>query len=382
MKITAIRAIPVIARGTDHYAWAHGKGPYFARSIIEIETDAGLVGLGEAPRGDTAELINRRFAPRLIGLDPGEWQTARQRCLPRHREWGLLGDPREFIAFGGIDMALWDLVGKAAGKPLFRLLGGPVRETAPFVAYVFSVAPAGGLTEADVPATMARLAVQAITESGAAMCEFKVGRNSIDCDIATIVAVREALGPDIALSADSNMASTLPEARRLLAGVADARLANFEEPVASLGEMEQLHAEFGVPMSTHCSNFEVLRHYPGIEGVAGDIHFEGGIVPTLALASAAQTHNRQFWLHASKELGISWAARCHFGMVCPGAVRPAQAVMNWVEDDLVLGEPWLLRNGGCRPPETPGLGVELDPEAFAHAAETYRTQAAHGMDIR
>jgi len=151
MKITKVLATPVSARTTRSNAWSRGKGTGFSRTIIEIGTDQGLTGLGEAPRGDTAEVVNRYFAPRLIGLDPSEWQTARLRCLPRNRDWGLIGDARERMAFGGVDMALWDLVGKSLERPLFRVLGGPVRKVAPFVAYAYSVDTSEGITERQVP---------------------------------------------------------------------------------------------------------------------------------------------------------------------------------------------------------------------------------------
>jgi glucarate dehydratase len=76
----------------------------------------------------------------------------------------------------------------------------------------------------------------------------------------------------------------------------------------------------------------------------------------------------RFWLRSSWELGISWAAMCHLAIASPAIVRPSQTLINWVADDLVSGEPWLLRDGGVRPPERPGLGVELDREALARFA--------------
>jgi glucarate dehydratase len=374
MKIVSVRATPVSVRTTRNNVWSRGKGTGFSRTIIEVETDAGVKGVGEAPRGDTAGIINRHFASRLIGLEVGEWRSARLRCLPTHRDWGLICSPVEAMAFGGIDMALWDLVGKEVGLPLFRVLGGPVREKAPFVAYAYSVDTGEGYTEAQVPAAMAEVARRAVAETGARMFEFKVGHNSVHCEIDTVRAIREALGPEIVLSLDANMGYTIGQARRLLAGIVDLGIGNFEEPVPSLAGMEALRREFDVPMSTHCTNFEALKHYPLIDGVVGDFHHEGGIIPTMTLAAVTRTHNRQFWLHCYQELGITWAARCHFGMACPEAERPAQALINWVEDDLILGEPWLVKDGGFRPPEKPGLGVELDVDGFAQAAETYQKE--------
>ncbi len=79
---------------------------------------------------------------------------------------------------------------------------------------------------------------------------------------------------------------------------------------------------------------------------------------------------RRFWLRARWELGIAWAVMCHLGLARPELDRPSQALINWVEDDLVLGEPWLVRDGGVRPPDVPGLGVELDRAALARYAVT------------
>ena len=173
--------------------------------------------------------------------------------------------------FSSIELALWDLLGKQADLPLFRLLGGPVRERAPFGAYAYTVDPDEGHTEAKVPDIMAEIASRSIAETGASLFEFKVGRHSDDCDISTIYALRDALGPDVALAADANMGFSLDGAKRLLDGVAKAGLANIEEPVADLA---QLRAEFDVPVSTHCINLDTLKPFPQIDAVVpnDDVH--------------------------------------------------------------------------------------------------------------
>jgi glucarate dehydratase len=272
-------------------------------------------------------------------------------------------------------MALWDLAGKRAEVPVCALLGGAVRPRAEFGAYSYSFdLGRAGLREADVPAAMARVAADAVTRTGADTFEFKVGRFSEETDIETIRAVRAAIGDRVVLGVDANMACDLDRTRRVLGAVESARLDWFEEPVASLVEMQRLAGEFDVRLSSHCTDLEKLPLYPGIEGIVGDIHFQGGLAGTARDAAALRAQGRRFWQRSSLELGISWAAMVHFGISCLDLGRASQSLIDLVEDDLVLGEPWLVKEGGCIPPERPGLGVELDRSALERYSELYRTQ--------
>jgi glucarate dehydratase len=271
--------------------------------------------------------------------------------------------------YAAIEMAVWDLIAKHAQLPLYRVLGGAVRERAPFVAYAYAVDLDDGYTVSDVPRVTAEIARQGVRDSGARFFEFKVGRYSVDCDVATVHAVREALGPDVEIGVDANMSYGIDEARRFLRGVAHARLANIEEAVESLADLERLRRDFGVPVSTHCTDFDALRAFPLIDAVVGAVDCQGGIARTAHLAAIARSCGKRYWLRSCNEVGIAWAAMVHLGMACPELDRPGQALINWIQDDLILGEPWLVRSGGVRPPERPGLGVELDQEAFErHAA--------------
>jgi glucarate dehydratase len=96
----------------------------------------------------------------------------------------------------------------------------------------------------------------------------------------------------------------------------------------------------------------------------------------LRLAASVRSEERRFWLRSNGETGIGWAAMCHLGMACDALDRPSQSLIDWIEDDLIVGDPWLVRKGGVRPPDTPGLGIELDQAAFQHYAERYRTHGA------
>ncbi|MCK6451845.1 MAG: mandelate racemase/muconate lactonizing enzyme family protein [Alphaproteobacteria bacterium] len=368
MKITAIRATDVAVpvrhrRLRQWYQRTHAK-----RTIVEVETDAGIAGVGETRGRWSAMTINERLRPKLVGLDPLGRAAARARCVDEHPDFGYPEDAADLIAFAGIELALWDIAGKAAGLPVYDLLGGKLRDAAAFAAYGYPVDPDSGAAESRIPALLADMAAEAVAESGATLFEFKIARHSVDVDIATVRAMRAALGPGVAIHVDANMGYGDDEARRFLAGVAPAGLGNFEEPVPSLAGIEALRREFGVPVSTHCILIEAVARFPAIDAVVSDLPLQGGIDGTRALMRAVAAAGRGFWLRSTWELGISWAAMCHLGVACHEITRGAQGLIDLVGDDLVLGDPWSVRNGSVVPPAKPGLGVELDRVALARYA--------------
>ncbi len=379
MKITDIRTTVVTVPTLFPYGFSQGWSDGFTRTVVEVITDEGLVGLGEVAYAKSAATIRDIFLPRLKGLRVEEIETARRLCVKQHNDFGGLKDTSEAACFAGIDMALWDIAGKRAGLSVCRVMGGAVREAAPFVAYGSTIVrERTNNTERDIPALMAANAKAAVARSGARFYEFKIGRDSVDCDIESTIAVRAALGPGVALGVDMNMAYNMDECRRYLDATLDCDIANLEEPVTRLADLERIRRDYGIPVSSHCTDFEMIVHYPLIDGVVGDLNVHGGIAGSCRAAALAESHNKRFWLRSSLELGISWAAMCHFGVVCPQADRPGQALMDWIEDDCIEGEPWHVTNGGVRPPDKPGLGVELDRAALAKYHEYYREHGEKG----
>ncbi|MBM3517642.1 MAG: hypothetical protein FJX56_07130 [Alphaproteobacteria bacterium] len=379
MKIADIRTTVVTVPTLFPYGFSQGWSDGFTRTILEVETDDGLIGLGEAPYAKSAATIRGKFLPRIKGLRVEEVETARRLCVKQHNDFGGLKDASEEAAFAGIEMALWDIAGKRAGLPVYQVMGGRVRRAAPFVAYgSIVVRERTNHTEKEIPKLMADYAREAVARSGATFYEFKIARYSVDCDIAATQAIREALGPDIAIGVDMNMAYTMDQCRRYLDATRACDLANLEEPVARLADLERIRRDYGIPVSSHCTDYEMIVHYPAIDSVVGDLHVHGGIAKTCREAAIAESHNKRFWLRSSLELGISWAAMAHFGVICPQADRPAQALFDWIEDDCVAGEPWHVRDGGVAPAETPGLGVALDRAAVEKYHEHYQRHGEKG----
>jgi glucarate dehydratase len=376
LLIDEVRATAVAVPTTRTCAWAKGLSYGHTRTIVEIRTRGGLVGFGEAPTDKAAPIIEHRFAALMKGRLAMAVTEARLACLGTHRDFGYLADSLGEMAYAAIDMALWDLRAKAAGVPLYVYLGGAVRARAPFVAYAYTVDLADGFSESEVPGIMAGIAKDSIAQTGAKMFEFKVGRHSVDCDIATVLEVRSAVGPDVDLAVDANLAMSMADARRFLYGVREARLANVEEPVSSLAGMSILRRDFDIPISTHCTDIEKLRGYPLIDDIVGDINADGGLGPVVKLAAVICSTGRRFWLRSNGETGIGFAVLCHLGMALPELERPSQNLLNWCEDDLILGPTWLTQDGGVRPPDSPGLGVELDRDALQHYSGLYRSRGA------
>src|SRR6476469_7240386 len=127
MHIAAVRATPVNIPFHAPYRYALGSTASVTKTIVEVETDEGIVGIGEAADGDRSVTI-ARLRDRLIGLDPYDLNECERRCVPdlHYNLWERLTADRR--GFGAIEMALWDLRGRAEGRPLHALLGGAVRD--------------------------------------------------------------------------------------------------------------------------------------------------------------------------------------------------------------------------------------------------------------
>jgi glucarate dehydratase len=365
MKITAIHATVVNIPYRRSALMSAGLNDQSTRTIVEVHTDAGITGLGDCSYAFAAGVIEHEFAPALVGLDPRAGAELRRYCLPDHFDFGTPLLKARLAAWGGIDIALWDLIGKADGVPVYELLGGAVREAAPFVSY--SYCPPDAVRAAD---TLAALARDTVARSGARIFEFKIGVHELEIDIATIRAVHAALAGRAQIAVDANMGLSLVAAQRLLGEVAPL-LENIEEPVPSLQEMEELARRFDVNVSAHCADLETMRSFAHV-GVVPTLDACGGISGARRLAQVLGAAGRRVWLRSHAESGIGWAAIVHLGMATAELARPAQSLMDLISDDLVLGEPWDVRQGAVRAPAAPGLGVALDRGALSACHALYR----------
>lgn len=344
-----------------------GTSGHSTRTIIEVETDAGLTGLGDASYAFAADVIEREFGPALVGLDPTAGAELRRYCLPDHLDFGTPLLKARLAAWGGMDIALWDLAGKAAGVPVYQLLGGAIRQRAPFVSYSYSPPDADG-----APEVMSAIAREAIDRTGSSIFEFKIGVHPLNVDIRTIIAVHEALAGRAQIAVDANMALSYEAARGLLREVAPL-LENIEEPVASLHEMDQLASDFSVRTSAHCTDLDAMIAYPRVDAVP-TLDACGGISGVRRLTQVLGARGRRVWLRSHAESGVGWAAIVHLGMSTPELARPAQSLVDLSAEDLILGDRWDVCLGGVCAPPSAGLGVAIDRAALEACHELYLEQ--------
>ncbi|MFO0877787.1 MAG: enolase C-terminal domain-like protein [Gemmataceae bacterium] len=362
MKITRVEPIPVcvpLKKGLMTKT-AHGEHVVSPYVLVRVHTDAGLVGLGEAtlaPRwsGETSRscvaALVELLGPALVGHDPRRI-TALRAVMDREMKLNP-------FTKAAVEMALWDLAGKAAGVPVYQLLGGKVRERVPIKMVVGAF---------DVPAATAL--AERFLGWGVRCLKVKVGLNPSD-DLARVAAVRK-LAPQMPIGIDANCGWSISAARRILPRLAEYDLLFDEQPIApgDPAALAQLRRETSIPVMADESIFtltdawqlawhgaaDILSVYPGKHG---------GIAGTMEIAHVARAAGMVCALGSNLELGVGTAAMLHLAVALPGIaseVYPADAIGPLYHEADLLTQPLQLGPEYALVPEGPGLGVELDEE--------------------
>jgi L-alanine-DL-glutamate epimerase-like enolase superfamily enzyme len=340
-------------------------GEYSAVSIVlvEVRTDAGLTGVGEAlarfsPKA-YAELIETSLKPRLINKDPRDiaahWQAMRRALSGR--AGGMLIE-----AIAGVDIALWDIMGKAAGMPVYKLLGGVGRtEIAVYAASVNWVEDA----EADRE-------LESYIERGFGHIKVKLGRPVADA-CRRIGRMRERAGDGIALCVDANWAYGLDEAVEVGKALSANSYAWFEEPLAPENEQgyEELHRLCNVPLAAGESNFTVdqamrLIMNRTLSVLQPDVARAGGISETRRMAELARNHDVAYAPHIGMSGIVCETASVHLAAAMPNfRIMECETDMSPFKTDLADLAPGCVRakNGMLHVPTGPGLGLEIDWDA-------------------
>jgi L-alanine-DL-glutamate epimerase-like enolase superfamily enzyme len=372
MKITDIETVPISvpidpARAITGSRGSHIRSPYL---IIRIHTDEGLTGLGEVsctPRWsgeDSAtarHVIERYVAPRLIGQDPREVER-----LGATMDATIVG---HLFTKAGVEMAAWDLLGKAAEMPLYRLLGGPVRMP---VRTKFSISGAE-------PERSASIATWACDRGFRAM-KVKVG-TGLDNDLPRVKAVREAIGPNVVLGVDANCGWTRAEAAAAIAPLADFGIAFIEQPVRArdLTGMAEIRKRAAVTIvadeavGTPDEALEVVRA-DAADVLSIYVGMAGGIGAARRIAAVAAAAGLGWTIGSNLELGIGLSAHLHFAAATLGLADdtvPCDIISTFYYEDDILLDSLPIEPGSAKPPEGHGLGVELDEKKV----ELYREDA-------
>lgn len=329
-------------------SWGPAEGTRGAASlIVQIVADDGRSGWGES---------NGEVRPDLAGLLRGADPFDLERILDtlRARDVGR-------YARSAVEMALWDLIGQAAGRPLYDLLGGRYRPRADLCACQGIVAPEAAGT----------IAAEATRTWGFRTLKTKAGLDP-DQDAAIIRAMRAAVGPDVALRPDPNTAYSVAEARRLMPAYHEAGVQYVEDPchASDLGNWARLRREFGVPLALNMglgTLGDALRLIGATEAVdvwLPDPTAAGGILEVKKIAHLAAAAGVACGMHCAHDLGIKTAAVAHLAVSSPSLRLACDTLYHALADDL-LAQPLTIRNGAVEPTCRPGLGIEVDEKKVA-----------------
>ena len=372
MKITRIETIPIcvplkpdLTTKTSH--GEHVVSPYV---IVRVHTDTDLVGLGEAtlsPRwsGETSPgcvaAIDGLIAPVLAGQDPTQINVLRKKI-----DGCLRLNP---FTKAAVEMALWDLAGKASGLPVYQLLGGRVRNEIPIkmVVGAFDVAKATSLAKQ-------------FLDWGVTCLKVKVGLDPQQ-DLARVEAVRKLAGPQIPIGIDANGGWSLPTARQMLGRLAEFDILFAEQPIppGDVRAMAEICQSSPIPIMADESIFtlddartltqhaaaDILSCYPGKHA---------GIASTLEIAHVARAAGIVCSMGSNLELGIATAAMLHVGAACrtiDSETFPGDLIGPLYHEADMLTEPLQLGPKFAYVPDGPGLGVELDEDQL----ERYRDRS-------
>lgn len=370
MKITDIRvrcvAIPLNAQ-LRHNTGVHPG--YFLRTILEIFTDEGIIGLGEVGGGDQRAAL-LKLKPRIIGMDPFHLEVIKLKVL---RSIYYLSNARLYAA---IEMACLDIQGKAMNRPLSDLLGGSVRDRIPFIAYLFwrYDRPGGGHDK--YPEDMADLCQQLHEDLGVKAMKLKAGVMKPQDEARVLELCRDRLGENFRLRIDPNGVWSVSTAVQIGRRLEPINIEYFEDPSWGLEGNSAVRQQVRIPIATNMypNKFDDLGpaiRMGAVDIVLTDIHYWEGPRGVKDLCAVCNTFNLGVAMHSGAEFGIELAAMIHTASTIPAMTFAGDAHYHYLTDDIIAGGLMKYESGCIKVPTGPGLGVELDEEKMKKYEKYY-----------
>ena len=378
MRITNIEGFNLSSPLERPFGWSNGWISARVVGLLKIETDEGITGWGEGYVGARGDFVKQLFGDLLIGADPlnrnALWQGMFDRVYNGNNAGGFGGS-----AISAVDIALWDIAGKAAGQSVSDLLGGRIRDK------VAVYATGLYYTEGEFPTRLLEEATMYV-ELGFKGMKTKIGGLPIAEDVRRVAAIRGAIGDDIRLMVDANQAYPASTAIRIGNQLADLDITWFEEPVNAKDVDAYLQVQAAVPMPVaggenlrtryEFKDFFARRAY---DIVQPDVVNAGGITEMRNIAMTANSYgilvNPHVWGSP-----VMIAASLHLASTippCPPAYEPRpyeqEPVMEFDRTpsgirEGITAEPFDQQDGFITVPTAPGLGVEIDEDAVRRLA--------------
>jgi glucarate dehydratase len=384
MKISDVRATTVavpLEAPLRHANGAHwGR---FVRTIVEVETDEGLIGLGEmGGGGESAENAIRALKGYLLGHDPLQLEQLYWKiCNPTASLYNNRAQLHAAIEFACIDLA-----GKKLGIRACDLLGGALREEIPFASYLFYRYrdPKTGLGGEESASEIVNAAKDLKRKHGFRSHKLKGGVFSPDHDLDVYLALAAEFPKD-SFRLDPNAAWSVEESIRIGRAIEHVRNDYYEDPCWGLEGMRRVRHFVNIPTATNTVvvNFDQLAaciRTDAIDVILLDTTFWGGLRQAWMAGIVCQKFQRGISVHSSGELGIQLATMLHLGASLPNITFAADAHYHHLLDDIILGGKMKYVDGKIALPAAAGLGVELDREKLQKYAELFRREGGYAYD--
>ena len=399
-RIADIRITPIALKDPPLLNASGVHEPYTLRSIIEIESDSGHVGLAETYGDDDTLLRLQAVAPQLRGLGTHDLAALTDAVLAhgKGRQAGVAahvvdGAPGTHPAraldkvFAGFETGLADLNARAAGLPLADWLGGRRMQQVPYSAYLFykfgrhhgtpygpedAGDPWGEVLDA---AAVVRLARDMVGQYGFGSLKLKAGVFAPELEADALLALHDAF-PKHPLRIDPNGNWSLDTALKVAERVGSA-LEYYEDPVPTLADMAELNHRTGLMLATNmvvCDRSEFAANVglgTPVRTILSDHHFWPGFRATRELAAHCDTFGLKLSMHSNSHAGISLMAMTHLAASTPGLAYACDTHYPWQSEDVIAGGRVPFVDGAVAITDAPGLGVTLDPEALARLHEQY-----------
>jgi len=384
MQIRDIRATTVTVPLEAPLRHANGcHWGRFVRTIVEVETDNGLIGLGEmGGGGESAEAVFRALKTSLVGHDPARLEELRFRVA--NPTASLYNNRTQVLA--ALEFACLDILGQAWGVPVSEILGGRLRDRVRFATYAFFryPNPRTGAGEVRTIDQVVREVGELKRRFGFTTHKLKAGVFPPDYELEVYRALGAAF-PGDSLRFDPNGAWSVEQSIRFGQAIEGLRNDYLEDPVFGLNGMRRTRQMVRVPLATNTVvvNFEQLAANAldtAVDVILLDTTFWGGIRACVKAAAVCETFQLGVAVHSSGELGIQLATMLHLGAVLPNLTFAADAHYHHLTDDVIEGGPMHYENGAIRVPEGPGLGVRLNRDKLREYAELYQRLGGYPYD--
>jgi len=384
MKIVDIR--PTTVTVPLEAPLRHANGCHwgrFVRTVVEVETDDGLIGLGEmGGGGESAETAFRAMKTYLVGRDPAHLEELR--FLIANPTASLYNNRTQILA--ALEFACLDILGQKWGVPISEILGGRLRDRIPFASYLFFrySSKQHNLDEVRTIDQLVSHAKALKTKYGFTSHKLKGGVFPPGYELECYRAVASELQTD-RFRFDPNAVWSTETAIWFGQQIEDLKNDYLEDPVFGMNGMRRVREKVRMPLATNTVvvNFEQLAANvldTAVDVILLDTTFWGGIRPCVKAAGICETFQLGVAVHSSGELGIQLATMLHLAAVIPNLSFAVDAHYHQLTDDIIQGGKMKYEGGTIAVPSGPGLGVKLDYDSLSGYNQLYRRLGSYPYD--